>query len=404
MSGCLKTSYLGPRRRVLPRTAPGLRSHLRTPPLQSPWCISLTLHNLPKNTQVIYTYTATITLVFCKLGHNVLLTHHLAIQFTDVKRELEVFSPRPDMDFTINDRSSAMGGVSFPPGLRFPTGAIIGTHLIVAGTYLAHTHQSFSIWGLDLVTMTWSRIDPGRVVSSGSWLRGCLWTDSSKFLIFGNRNGNLLDDYNRRVLSWDDVAVVDLEAFGIYQAPPLILDIRMQELGLAALEEDLITDFEVICDDDRRVRCSRKVLEDRWPWFRDQMTQFLQRAKVTSESLPTSSKHVPLPDFDGEPSSEGDRIDPRLTPRSFQLSEPYPITLALVQYFYTMALITPLQHAPAVLSQLLVLSNTYQINHLETLVKHAMHRALSNSTSVGVYEVATVCGCRSLQIRWVSPT
>ncbi|EEB92154.1 hypothetical protein MPER_09380, partial [Moniliophthora perniciosa FA553] len=201
--------------------------------------------------------------------------------FTDVKRELEVFSPLPDTDFTIQDRSSAMTGTTFPPGLRFPTGAILGSHLIIAGTYLAHSYQSFSIWVLDLLTMTWSRIDPGKAVESGSWFRGCLWAEANKFLIFGNRNGNLVDDYNRRLLSWDHVAVVDLEAFGIYQPPPLKLSLEMQELGLAALEENVLTDFEIICDDGRKISCSRKMLEDRWPWFKEQRRKLLQTAMET---------------------------------------------------------------------------------------------------------------------------
>jgi len=59
----------------------------------------------------------------------------------------------------------------------------------------------------------------------------------NKFIIFGNRQGNLVDDYNRRLLSWDHIAMIDLEAFGIYQPPTLELDIRMQENGSSALEE-----------------------------------------------------------------------------------------------------------------------------------------------------------------------
>ncbi|KAF9221639.1 galactose oxidase [Gyrodon lividus] len=319
--------------------------------------------------------------------------------FTDVKRELEVFSPLPDTDFTITDRSTTMTGTSFPPGLRFPSGAILGNHFIIAGTYLAHTYQSYSIWALDLLTMTWSRIDPGNAVASGSWFRACLWAEASKFVIFGNRNGNLVEDYNRRLLSWDHVAVIDLESFGIYQPPALQLDIPMQEFGLSALEESVLADFELVCDDGRKIKCSRKTLEDRWPWFKDQRVQFLERARQAIEIMPSSSMDVGLPDLPGAPDLSESRPDPRLTPRAFNLSEPYPITLALMQYFYSLALITPLQHAPAVLSQLLILSSTYQITHLECLVKHAMHRALSNSTSVGVYEVATLCSCRSLQIR-----
>ncbi|KAF8914852.1 galactose oxidase [Mucidula mucida] len=312
--------------------------------------------------------------------------------FTDVKRELEVFSPLPDTDFTITDRSGSMAGTTFPPGLRFPTGAILGNHLIIAGTYLAHSYQSFSIWVLDLQTMHWSRIDPGKAVESGSWFRGCLAPYSNRFYIFGNRDGNLVDDYNRRLLSWEHVAVVDLEAFGIYQPPPARVDISMQELGLTALEEGILADFEVVCEDGRKVPCSRKLLEERWPWFRDQRRMLLESALHAMESMPTSPMHVDLP-------STYKGADPRLTPRALHLSEPYPITLALVQYFYAQALITPLQQAPAVLSQLLVLATTYNIEHLEELVRHAMHRALSNSTSVGVYEVATLCNCRSLQIR-----
>jgi len=316
-----------------------------------------------------------------------------------VKRELEVFSPLPDSNFTIQDRSSSMTGSSLPPGLRFPSGAVLGTHFIVAGTYLAHTYQSYSIWALDLLTMTWSRIDPGSAVATGSWFRGCLWAEYNKFMIFGNRNANLVDDYNRRLLSWSHIAVVDLESFGIYQPPPLRMDIPMQQLGLSALEESVLTDFVIMCDDGRKVNCSRKVLEERWPWFKDQLRRFHLKADLILQSLPASPTNVPLPSLPGVSIRDGMRPDPRLTPRSFHLSESYPITLALLQYFYSLSLITPLQHAPPVLSQLLVLSSTYGITHLESLVKHAMHRALSNSTSVGVYEVATLCSCRSLQIR-----
>ncbi|KAI6147103.1 hypothetical protein BKA82DRAFT_1004565 [Pisolithus tinctorius] len=319
--------------------------------------------------------------------------------FTDVKRELQVFSPLPDTDFTITEQSSSMNGSAFPPGLRFPSGAILGTHFIIAGTYLAHTYQSYSIWALDLLTMAWSRIDPGNALAAGSWFRACLWAETNKLVIFGNRNGNLVEDYNRRLLSWDHVAVIDLESFGIYQPPPLRLDIPMQELGLSALEEGILADFEILCDDGRKIKCSRRVLEDRWPWFKDQRIKFLERAKRAVETLPSSSMDVGLPDLPGAPHSPEARPDPRLTPRAFNLSEQYPVTLALLQYFYSLALITPLQHAPAVLSQLLILSSTYQISHLQSLVKHAMHRALSNSTAVGVYEVATLCSCRSLQIR-----
>lgn len=326
-----------------------------------------------------------------------------------------------------------MTGPALPPGLRFPTGAVCGTHLLFAGTYLAHSFQSYSIWALDLVSMAWTRLDPGAALASGSWFRAALWnspSSSAKLLIFGNRAGNLVEDYNRRLLSWDDVAVVDLEAFGIYQPPRAALDPRAQALGLAALEEGVLADFELVCDDGRRIGCSRKLLENRWPWFRTQRRLLLDAAARALETIPRAEGDVALPPDPtaalraqlhsnthtsdtpndsssaaaGIPTGETDveaRPDPRLTPRALLLSEPYPITLALLQYLYAQALLTPLQHAPAVLSQLMLLSATYELPHLQALVRHAMHRALTPATSVGVYEVATLCSCQSLQIRCV---
>ena len=286
-----------------------------------------------------------------------------------------------------------MTGASLPPGLRFPTGAILGTHLIIAGTYLAHSYQSFSIWSLDLTTMIWTRIDAGTTLQTGSWSRGVLWatSPSPKFLIFGNRAGNLVEDYNRRLLSWDHVAYIDLEAFGIYQPPKLLLDVRTQELGLAALEERVLADFEVVCEDGRRIPCSRRTLQERWTWFGEQRKKYLKAARKALDTLPGSS----------QPSAQedDDKPDPRLTPRCLHLSEPYPVALALLQYIYSLSLLTPLQHSPPVLSALLLLATTYKMPHLESLVKHAMHSTLGPASSVGVYEVATLCDCQSLQIR-----
>lgn len=319
------------------------------------------------------------------------------MQFTNVQRELEVFKPTPGAEFTISDRSLAMTGTSFPPGLRFPTGAILGTHFIVAGTYLTQSYQSFSIWALDFTTMTWSRIDPGSALSSGSWFRSCLWPEANKFLVFGNSHGNLAADYNRRLLSWDHVACIDLEAFGIYQHPRLYMSIENQELGLAALEESVMSDFDIICEDGRKIPCSRRLLEERWPWFKQQLSLFSQSTSRALEKITSSSHDFMLPEMPNI--SKEPRPDPRLTPRSLNLSESYPVSLAFLQYLYTQSLITPLQHAPAVLSQLLLLSSTYNLGHLQSLVKHAMHRALTYATSVGIYGVSTLCNCRSLQIR-----
>lgn len=302
----------------------------------------------------------------------------------------------PGSDFTIHDQSPLLSHDPSPPCVRFPTGGILGSHFIVAGTYLGQTSQYFSIWALDLHTMTWSPINPGKDITAGSWFQSSLWSEANKLIMFGNKHGSIADDYSQRVSSWEHVAIIDLESYGIYQPPPLDLDISMQELSLTAFEESVGCDYEVMCDDGRKIKCSRKLLEARWPWFESQLTLLLEKAKMALEVAPTPS---PPTSRKKDLSSDENRPDPRVSSRVFKLGEPYPVVMALLQYFYTLALPTPLQQAPAVLSQLLVISTSFKISRLQALVKHAMHLALSESTCDGVYEVATLCGCRSLQIR-----
>jgi hypothetical protein len=223
--------------------------------------------------------------------------------------------------------------------------------------------------------------------------------------VFGNREGNLVEDYNHRLLSWEHVAYIDLEAFGIYQppAPGFGLGREAQAMGLAALEDGTFADFEVVCDDGRQIACSRKLLEDRWPWFHDQRRRYLAAA---SSALDTSGTNavLPLPAISSSSDLTLPRPDPRLTPRSLHLSEPYPVTVAFLQYLYTQTLLTSLQHAPAVLSALMLIASTYDMGHLRDLVKHAMHRALGAGTQgvTGIYDVATICDCQSLRLRFVS--
>ncbi|CAE6374484.1 unnamed protein product [Rhizoctonia solani] len=319
--------------------------------------------------------------------------------FTDVKRELQALHPTPstpDSPFTLTDASALLTGTSLPPGLRFPTGALLGTHLLIAGTYLAHTFQSYSLWALDLRTYTWSRIDPGAALSHGSWGRGVVWGSRGRFVVFGNREGNLVEDYNRRLLSWGDVAYVDLEAFGVYSPPrrifsaptPPILTAEVAVNGscqdptqthallpvianLRTLHQEQLADFEIVSDDNRRIKCSSAVLEARWGWFRRQRQLFRKKAqKIEAELLrdPTrgrsgsrsgtgeSAEEYLIASMDDREFTE---LDPRLSSRELRLSEPYAVTLALLQYLYGLTLVTSLQHAPPVLSALLLIASTY---------------------------------------------
>ena len=239
------------------------------------------------------------------------------------------------------------------------------------------------------------------------------------------------------------VAFVDLEAHGIYQPPPRPLPPIAQSFGLLSLSQPFLTDFEIVCSDNKRLACSRKILEDRWSWFNSKVVEFRVRAsgvlaaqqkRAQDSSLENSevgsiisiTKSSPaLPESDsgggGMVKSSSARsttttvatdCEARLTPRTLQLPEPSSVVLAFLQYLYTLSLCTPLQLELPILSSLLLFSKTY--NHppsqdtqdsdsgnLRALVVHALHETLSRdpSKAPAIYEAATLGGCTALQIR-----
>ncbi|CDR88222.1 related to Ral2 protein, implicated in activation of ras1 [Sporisorium scitamineum] len=225
---------------------------------------------------------------------------------------------------SMEDRSNHMGGVTLPPGLRFPTGALLGPYLLISGTYLANATQSFSIWALHLPTMVWSRIEPGSALSTGSWNRALLWPSKNRLVVVGHKERDLVSDYNHRQTNWDHVVVLELEAWGIYQPPTSVLSEAAVQLGLdklaatapsamasaqalargvgglnsaaggastdeqSNLEQEIEAlnlggrgDFEIVCSDGLRIGCDRAILEARWPWFKAKMDEFRKKARRT---------------------------------------------------------------------------------------------------------------------------
>ena len=323
--------------------------------------------------------------------------------FAKVRRELDLFMPSdeavdppsglhkhtPTPTITVSDQSSRMRGSSQPPGLRFPTGGIVGKHFILCGLYLASSSAAFSIWSLDLETMQWRHLEPA-VLSSGSWNRAVLWPERAVLLVFGNTEYDLASDYSRRAVNLDHVAVISLETYGIYRPPKLEVPPKAQEMGLSMLDENLASDFEVICDDGRKIKCSRQILTERWDWFRKE--QALLTAKLSG-----AVRHTPVVDI--ADTLLGSFTPARLVPDSLTIPEPFPVCVALVQYFYTLSLSTPLQNRAPVLSALLFLAKQYKIERLGKLVVHALHERLEPSIAVGIYEIATLAGEQDLQVR-----
>ncbi|KAF9139309.1 hypothetical protein BGX30_008108 [Mortierella sp. GBA39] len=298
--------------------------------------------------------------------------------FTDVKRELQVLTPP---GFVTQDHSHSMTGNVLPPGLRFPTGAIAGQHLLLSGTYLTNAHQSFSIWSLNLSSLAWTRIDTGTVFSTGSWNRGLLLENSNAYLVFGNKSRSLAEDYQNRQTNFEHVSIVDLEAFGIYQHPPTTMTQTAQELGLSLLNDPSMADFEILTQDDQRIPVNSAILSARWPYFGALMRE--QEEKEAAQCKTDNTEH-----------------DPTLsTKKTLSLPEPYTVVLAFLQYLYTDHLVTAQQHHAQVLSQLLLLADMYGLDRLRDLATHALHQMLNMSTAAMVYETAALSQQIGLQIR-----
>jgi hypothetical protein len=323
--------------------------------------------------------------------------------FAKVRRELDLFTPSDEVvehtpaspyytsppAFTITDQSSRVRSSPQPPGLRFPTGGIVGNHFILCGLYLATSSATFSIWALDLGTMVWKRLEP-TTLATGSWNRAVIWPEKAKVLVFGNAEYDIIADYGRRAVNLDQVAVISLETWGIYRPPRLEVPAKVQEVGLSMLDEKLASDFEVVCEDGRKIKCSRQILLDRWKWFREEDEKLNHRLTNVVRDAPA---------LDITDTLLGNFTPARLSTTSLNVPEPFPVCVALVQYFYTLSLSTPLQNRAPVLSALLFLAKQYSIDRLSKLVVHALHERLEPSLAAGIYEIATLAGEQDLQVR-----
>ncbi|KDN36979.1 hypothetical protein K437DRAFT_217549, partial [Tilletiaria anomala UBC 951] len=341
--------------------------------------------------------------------------------FADVKRELErIQYSRSASDEALSlateDLSPQMVGVSLPPGLRFPNGFVLGSHLIISGTYLANTSQTFSIWALHLPTLTWSRMDGGSVLAHGSWNRAILWPKENRLLVLGNRERDLVADYNHRQTNWDHIALLELEPWGIYQPPPFNFHWRAATLGLEKLG-----DFEIVCSDGTKLGVNRAVLERRWAWFKRALQDYRKRASDAAQSQATKDG-VSVPTYIIGDDGGKIKADIRITPRQLFLPEPSPVVVALLEFFHTQTICTSLQRHPSMLATLLIIAAMYEIPGLTLWTNHAIHQCLTRELSpstktltqveptvlpaeerhrlaILLYEAASLCGRASLQVR-----
>ncbi|ORY76275.1 hypothetical protein BCR35DRAFT_267549 [Leucosporidium creatinivorum] len=365
--------------------------------------------------------------------------------FVNPRRELD-FIPSPVESlarppyFSVADRM--IGDAGLPPGIRFPQAYACGRHLIVSGLNVATPISEYAIWSLDLgasgasgamendVDLRWSSIAAGNVLSSGSWNRAVGWKNN--LVILGSKDRDILEDYNHRQNNFAHVAFVDLEAFGIYEPPAQQMTPGAQALGLVTFSQESLADYEVVANDGERVRCSRKLLESRWKWFHEEMEALESKARNLTDShgrtetlndededdeavdprrpqaafrpasrnmfrssSSQSDHHSPSPSISTHP---GRSIFP-ISLRSLTLPLDAPAARALVQYFYTLSLSTPLQRSVNILTTLLMFTKTHDvIPGLRALVVHALHESIDSENAPRIYESAALAGSVALQV------
>lgn len=345
--------------------------------------------------------------------------------FTDVKREMEmikVVETNTGNDdkveevehISMEEQFGPMNGISLPPGLRFPMGAMLGNYLLISGTYLANTSQTFAVWALYLPKMTWTRLDVGLLFATGSWNRGVLWPNQGRLLVFGNRDRDLVTDYNHRQGNFDHVLIVELEAWGIVQPPLESVSRTLINFGLQKLASSVFGtmsyslsinkqanihsfggrgDFEIVCSDGIRLGCDRIILEKRWPWFAQKMQEYISNVQVEARKMnPTKQLTEEMNDLllfddvkgEADKSSTSTRLgklQPRLTPRQLFIGEPSPVVLAMLIFFYTRCICTSIQRHPAIVASLLIVSRVYELADLEKWAKHAAQVSLATDVS-----------------------
>lgn len=186
-----------------------------------------------------------------------------------------------------------------PPGLRFPTAGVIDHHLIVSGTFLRSSTEEYMLWALNLRTLLWHRIEiAGNIFSTGSWNRGVPWCKRNAYLVLGDRSRPFKQDYEKRRINFKNFALIELEAFGLYDnpcvryasrdtslTPSVEDDVSEDTVGGTALGLMEISDMEILAIDGEKIPVNSRLISRRWgPYFQHLMSEDLG-SKVRKDSI-----------------------------------------------------------------------------------------------------------------------
>ncbi|KAG7284036.1 hypothetical protein NEMBOFW57_010395 [Staphylotrichum longicolle] len=337
----------------------------------------------------------------------------------------------PDADGHLTER--AMSGTYSPPGLRFPNGGVIDTHFVVSGTYLTSSKQEYAL-----------RIDAGGAVfSQGSWNRGVLWNRRNTFVVLGNRKRSLVDDYNHRRINFNNVCMVELEAFGFYDNPRKTAPLSgfvsascpytgpglslarkagftaggrfhsraAEELGEKALALRELADMDILCIGGERIPINSRIVARRWgPYFvqllregtatqdgSDAATLRSNSVSAPSGSIRSSNLTITPGNMSGSTlysiNSSASKAGNPATGRScLYLPHTYLTIQALLHFLYTSSLPAPSSPlcTPQILCSLLQIARPYRIDGLLEAVVERLHGLLDSRNAAAVFNATAM--------------
>ena len=320
----------------------------------------------------------------------------------------KIHSPRSD-NFAIDDYSISLPARGLYVPLRFPVGGIVGDWLLYSGIIPNEKPPedreapppgtlkpaSFHVRAINLQTKQSKIIDVGSTFLTGSWNRGIVWTQRNSVIVFGNAAGDITDDYTIRQTRFNHVVIVDLEVFGIYNAPKVTTGSFARDFALNMLARKEFSDMDIVTKDNYRIHVNSRILAHRWPMFTEVLNTCIygapnageqaRRTSVSSTTLIPQNQHPLLP------------ITER--PRVLYLPLIQEHAIAFLSYVYTDALPDGLD--VGTLCALLALSKRFApgLERMAALVSDVLHRQLNERNAWATIEAAAFSGQTGLQIQ-----
>ncbi|ORY86080.1 hypothetical protein BCR37DRAFT_203478 [Protomyces lactucae-debilis] len=319
--------------------------------------------------------------------------------FADVHRDLYNITSGNSGVPEITDLSNRLCGQTLPPGLRFPSGYRCGQrYLVVSGVYMLAHDQSLELWLLDLDDLSWIPIDTGTVGSKGSWNKGCFCDYDNTFMMLGNMDRSLAEDYNHRQSNFEHMVSFDLEAHGIYSPQRNDLPTAAIELGLSQLADGLNADLDIVTQERTIISVSCRVLSARWGLFQTLIQQADESSDPDSPHRRTRPGSLPMSTYTKR-HPYGDRS------RCLYMPYNHATVSAFIRFIYSETLPSSVDTSAHSTCSLLLMAvsvadhNSPTVENLIALCKARLHGMLDVHNASMIYETCTLTRHTGLQIR-----